>query len=154
MGKKERLVKKLIRKYRDIRATCDEQILERIREAEDYYESFEWYERLMQEKDPDKVIEDMQETSDRTERMICTLEHAVEKYGEIARQEDVASFRQYDALYTRYFSSTFSNVKEIAKKYGVKKSTIYDDLQDAETRLIIILFGPSALREDKSSDEK
>ncbi len=154
MCKKERLLKKLIRKYRLIRSTCNEQILERVREAEDYYESFEWYERLMQEKDPDKVIENMQETSDRTERMICTLEHAVELFGEMARKEDLASFRQYDALYTRYFSSTFSNVKEIAKKYGVSKSTIYDDLQEAETRLIIILFGPDAFGCESSQNAK
>ena len=154
MGKKERLVRKLIRKYRFIRTTCDEQIMERIREAEDYYESFEWYERLMQEKDPDKFIDDMMDTSDRTERMMCTLEHAVEQYGEMARKEDLNSFRQYDALYTRYFSSHFSNVKEIAKKYGVRKSTIYDDLQEAETRLFIILFGADQIEESDSHIEK
>ena len=147
MGKKERLVRKLIRKYRYIRATCNEQIMERLREAQDYYESFEWYERLMQEKDPDKIIDDMMYTSDRTERMMCTLEHAVEQYGEIARKEDLTSFRQYDALYTRYFSSHFSNVKEIAKKYGVQKSTIYGDLKEAETRLFTMLFGSDQIED-------
>lgn len=157
MGEKNnkiRLLRVLFRKYRVIRQTCDEQILERYRQEEEYYESFEWFARLMEGKDPDRLIEDLQQTTDRTERIIAHIERTVEEYGSEARQEDLKSWRGYDALYSKYFSTTFSTPKEISKKFGVKKSVIYKDLRHAETRLITMLFEGSPSGEPSSQSGK
>ena len=148
MSEKEKsrdaLLRVLFRKYRKIRELCDEHILQRYQNAKDYYESFEWFENLMEGKDPDKLIEELQHTSETTERIICHIDRTVEKYGEIARQEGITSWREYDALYSRYFSSHFSSPKEISRKFGVKKSTVYGDMKHAETRLVTMLFDDSA----------
>ena len=147
MGEKDnraKLLRKLFRNYRTIRQTCDEQILERRQESEEYYESFEWFERLMEGKDPDKLIEELQKASGNTERLICQIDRAIVRYGSDARKEGIASWREYDALYSRYFSDSFSTPAEISKKFGVRKSVIYKDLKHAETRLTTILFEENA----------
>ena len=155
MGERDNKIRRLralFRKYRAIRQSCDEQILERYRQGEEYYESFEWFVRLMEGKDPDKLIEDLRQTSDRTEQIICRIDKAVEDYGEMARREGLLSWRQYDVLYSMYFSGSFSGAKEISKKFGVKKSVIYDDLHEAETRLVTLLFEGSLSGEPLSEE--
>ena len=157
MGEKNnraRLLRVLFKKYRVIRQTCDEQILERYRRGEDYYESFDWFARLMEGKDPDRFIEDLQQTSDRTEQIIAHIEKSVERYGADARKEDLKSWREYDVLYSKYFSTSFSTMKEISKKFGVKKSVVYKDLRHAETRLITLLFEGSPSGEPFSESGK
>lgn len=141
---RSQLTRILVRKYRIIRQSCDEVILERMHREESYCESFEWFEQMMQGRDPDRIFEELHKTSERTEAIICRIERAMEIYGQMARKEDLQSWREYDALYSVYFSG-FSNskvrIREISRKYGVKKSTIYDDIKTAQTRLESVLFG-------------
>ena len=141
MTGRKRMFKLLCRNYLRIRISCDEELLDRLQRENDYYESFEWFERMMEGKDPDSVIESLRKTSDRTERLICSIDHALDEYGAIARREDMESFRQYDILFSRYFSAGGPKIRELARKYGVKKTKIYKDLKAAEIRMESILFG-------------
>ncbi|MDD2960012.1 MAG: sporulation transcriptional regulator SpoIIID [Lachnospiraceae bacterium] len=146
---REDLMKVLCKRYREIRQSCDEELLERVRMQEEYYESFEWFCELMQNKDPDTVIETMVSVSCATECILCRIDKAVEDYAEIAKKEGMQSFRQYDAIYSVYFSNSKSKIRDIAKKYRVRKSTIYDDIKEARNSLTTILFDVS---EDIPSD--
>jgi hypothetical protein len=152
VGEKSRedLMRVFLKKYRTIRQACDEEILERVRLGEEYYESFEWFCRLMQNKDPDTVIDEMEKTSCITECILCRIDKAVEDYAEIAKQEGLQSWRQYDAIYSVYFSNQKTKIREISRKFGVKKSTIYEDIKTAKTRLTSILFEDS---EEKNVNE-
>lgn len=137
---KEELLLVLIRHYREIRQSCSEEILERMKEGREYYESFEWFERLMCGRDPDAWTEILQDTSDRTEEIICVIDDAVSGLGrQVRKSGDLKEWRAYDALYSRYFSRSEMTVKDISRKYGVKKSVIYDDLRLAETQILAIL---------------
>ncbi len=145
---REDLTRLLIRKYRIIRQSCDEVLLERMRLEEEYYESFEWFERMMQGKEPDTIIEELHKTSARTEAIICRIDRALETYGASARKEDIQRWREYDALYSVYFSNSKARIRDIARKYGVKKSTIYDDIKAAQTRMESILFEGQGMAPD------
>jgi len=138
---KEELLSVFLKKYRIIRQSCDESVLERIKWEEDYYESFDWFCRLMEGKDPDAVIEHMDKVNLEVEYILARIDRAIDEYGEIARGEGFPTWRQYDALYSVYFSSQKTRIKEIARKYGVNKSTIYDDIKCAKSRLFTLLFG-------------
>lgn len=141
-GKKSReeLLTVFLKKYRTIRQSCDESVLERIKWEEDYYESFDWFCRLMEGKDPDAIIEQMDKANIEVEYILARIDRAIDEYGRIAREEGFATWRQYDALYSVYFSSQKIEIKEISRKYGVKKSTIYEDIKTAKIQLFHLLF--------------
>ncbi len=130
-----------LKKYRIIRQSCDESVLERIKWEEDYYESFEWFCKLMQGKDPDAIIEQMDKVNFEVEYILARIDKAIDEYGKMARENGFPMWRQYDALYSVYFSSNKTKIKEISRKYGVKKSTIYDDIKEAKKCLFTLLFG-------------
>lgn len=141
-GKKSReeLLTVFLKKYRTIMQSCDEAVLERIKWEEDYYESFDWFCRLMEGKDPDAIIEQMDKANIEVECILARIDRAIDEYGRIAREEGFPTWRQYDALYSVYFSSQKIKIKEIARKYGVKKSTIYEDIKNAKIQLFHLLF--------------
>lgn len=72
------------------------------------------------------------------------LDTAMLEYRNLAIKEGLRSWRQYDAFYSKYFSTFSSSVWEIAFKYGVSKSVIYEDLNEAETRLESMVLGEKA----------
>lgn len=145
VGQKKRSQKDLrnvfFKKYREIKAACDDAILERTMQAEEYYESFDWFVRFMSDKDPDDFIREMEKTTGMTEAILCRIDQALQEYAEQCKSESVQSWRQYDAVYSVYFSSQRTKISELSRKFGVKKSTVYEDVKVAKTRINSILFG-------------
>lgn len=131
----------LIRNYIRIRDLCDQTILDRMEDERQRSYSLEWFTDLMEGRDPDAWAEQMRKSSHRTEELIMALDFAMLAYRNVARTEGHRSWRQYDALYSRYFSTFSGAVWEIGWKYGVSKSVIYEDLQIAESRLESLLLG-------------
>lgn len=136
---KKNTLRYLIRNYSKIRQACDQVILERLQAEKRNQYSFEWFARLMQGKDPDAKAEQLRHTSRYTEELILALDSAMLIYRNTALQEDLKGWRQFDAMYSRYFSESSSSVNELAFKYGVSKSVIYDDINAAETRLELLI---------------
>lgn len=141
---KKELLKYLIRNYSWIRDECDQVILERMKAKKENAYSLEWFAALMEGRDPDAWSERMMESSHRTEELIMALDTAMLEYRNLAIKEGLRSWRQYDAFYSKYFSTFSSSVWEIAFKYGVSKSVIYEDLNEAETRLESMVLGEKA----------
>lgn len=138
---KKELLRYLIRNYTWIRDECDQVILERMRAEQAHTYSLEWFAQLMEGRDPDAWSEQMRKSSHHTEELIMALDNAMLDYRNVAITEGMRSWRQYDALYSKYFSTFSSSVWEIAWKYGVSKSAIYDDLKEAENRLESMVLG-------------
>lgn len=142
------------KKYREIKAACDEAILERTMQAEEYYESFDWFVRFMSDKDPDDFIREMEKTSGMTEAILCRIDQALGEYADLAKNESMQSWRQYDAVYSVYFSSQRVKISELSRKFGVKKSTVYDDIKIAKNRLNSMLFGDESEASEKNLTSK
>lgn len=158
MERKKRSQKDLknvfFKKYREIKAACDEAILERTMQAEEYYESFDWFVRFMSDKDPDDFIREMEKTSGMTEAILCRIDQALVEYADLAKNESMQSWRQYDAVYSVYFSSQRVKISELSRKFGVKKSTVYDDIKIAKNRLNSMLFGDESEASEKNLTSK
>lgn len=131
----------LIRNYSRIQEKCNQTILDRMLAEKARTYSLEWFADLMQGRDPDAWAERLRESSHRTEELIMALDFAMLTYRNLAMSEGLRSWRKYDALYSKYFSSSPVSVNEIAWKYGVSKSAIYDDLKEAENRLESMILG-------------
>lgn len=141
---KSELLRYLIRNYNWIHDQCDQTILDRMEAEKEHAYSLEWFADLMEGRDPDAWAERMRETSHRTEELIAALDAAMLTYRNLAIHESHRSWRQYDALYSKYFSTFSGSVWEIALKYGVSKTVIYEDLNEAETRLESMILGDEA----------
>lgn len=126
-----RLLKVIIKRYRDIRRLCDEEIMERCRQSERYYESFEWFARLMQGRDPDTATDVLAHTSHVTAGIMLQIEQAVREYGMQAGAEGKEVRRRYDILYARYFAPEKMSVGQAAIKYGVSRDTVFRDTKKA-----------------------
>lgn len=140
----------LIRNYIRIRDLCDQAILDRMEDERQHSYSLEWFTDLMEGRNPDAWAECMRETSHRTEELIMALDFAMLAYRNIAIHEGHTSWRRYDALYSKYFSTFSASVWEIAWKYGVSKPVIYEDLRIAENRLSALILGENEGGEDGS----
>lgn len=145
---KSELLRYLIRNYNRIHDQCDQTILDRMEAEKEYTYSLDWFADLMEGRDPDAWAERMRETSHRTEELIAALDAAMLTYRNLAIHENHRSWRQYDALYSKYFSTYSGSVWEIAWKYGVSKTVIYEDLNEAETRLESMILGGEASAND------
>lgn len=141
---KRELLRYLIRNYNRIHDQCDQTILDRMESEKEHTYSLEWFADLMEGRDPDAWAEQMRESSHRTEELIMALDFAMLAYRNLAMHEGHRSWRQYDALYSKYFSTFSGSVWEIAWKYGVSKTVIYEDLNEAETRLESMILGDEA----------
>ncbi len=144
VGSKRELLRYLIRNYNWIHDQCDKTILDRMEEERSNVFSLKWFTDLMEGRDPDAWAERLRETSHRTEELIMALDFAMLTYRNLAKEEGHRSWRQYDALYSKYFSTFSGSVWEIAWKYGVSKSVIYEDLNEAENRLESMILGDEA----------
>ena len=151
---KRSLLRYLIRNYNRIRTQCDQTIIDRMEAEKQNAYSLEWFTDLMEGRDPDAWFDCLRETSRRTEELIMALDFAMLAYRNLAREEGFRSWRQYDALYSKYFSTFSGSVWEIGWKYGVSKSVIYEDLEIAETRLESMILGENEGFCDSISDEK
>lgn len=138
---KRELLRYLIRNYNMIRDRCDMTILARLKEERQNEFSLKWFADLMEGRDPDFWAERLKETSIHTEELIMALDFAMFAYRNLAREEGFRSWRQYDVLYSRYFSTFSGSVWELGLKYGVSKSVIYEDLEIAEYRLESMVLG-------------
>ena len=54
--------------------------------------------------------------------------------------------RQYKVIKSMYITKEQASVAELARKHGVSKVTIYDDIKTAEERLSALFFGINGLR--------
>lgn len=142
------LLRYLIRNYNRIHEDCDRTILDRLEAESERSYSLEWFADLMEGRDPDAWADQMRESSHRTEELIMALDFAMLAYRNLAIHEGHRSWRQYDALYSRYFSTFSGSVWEIAWKYGVSKTVIYEDLKEAETRLESMILGAEEAADD------
>lgn len=138
---KRKLLRYLIRNYARVRDECDHVILERMRAEKAHTYSLEWFAQLMEGRDPDAWSDQVRKSSHHTEELIMALDFAMLTYRNLAKEEGHRSWRQYDALYSKYFSTFSGSVWEIAWKYGVSKSVIYEDLAEAENRLESMILG-------------
>ena len=93
---KKNTLRYLIRNYSKIRQACDQVILERLQAEKRNQYSFEWFARLMQGKDLDAKAEQLRHTSRYTEELILALDSAMLIYRNIALQEDLKGWRQFD----------------------------------------------------------
>ena len=53
--------------------------------------------------------------------------------------------RQYKVIKAMYITKEHASVAELARKHGVSKVTIYDDIKTAEERLSALFFGINGL---------
>lgn len=147
-GKKSKreILRYVIRHYNQVRESCDQMILSRMKTERQNEQSLEWFAALMQGRDPDAWADAVRETSRHTEELIMILDFALVMYRNMAREEaaksgDFRSWRQFDSLYSKYFSTHGGTVWEIGYKYGVSKSVVYEDIDIAENRLIAMILG-------------
>ena len=136
---KYKRTRKLLKNYRLIRSACDLQQVQRAAEAEAYSESLLWFNRLMRGKDPDRITEEIQRTSDRTALILAVIDHAIDGY----RAEAAGSlqlWRRFDALYSVYLSESPGSVLDLCSKWQCGKTTMYHDLQQAEGSIAFFLF--------------
>ena len=149
-----RLLKVIIKRYRDIRRLCDEEIMERCRQSEQYYESFDWFARLMQGRDPDMATEVLAHTSHVTEGIMLKIEKAVSDYGAEAGAGDKDMRRQFDILYERYFAPEKMSVGQMAVKYGISRDTVFRDTKKAMKHLAGMLLDADFSQEKLTEFEK
>lgn len=147
------LLRYLIRNYNRIHDQCDQTILSRMEEERQNTFSLKWFADLMEGRDPDMWAEQLKETSRHTEELIMALDFAMFAYRNLAREEGFRSWRQYDALYSKYFSTFYGSVWEIALKYGVSKPVIYEDLRIAENRLESMILGENGQEKEDDFSE-
>ena len=136
---KHKRTRKLLKNYRLIRSACELQQGERVAEAEAYYESLLWFNRLMLGKDPDRIIQEVQNTSDRTASLLAVIDHAIDGY-RAAAAGSLKLWRKFDALYSVYLSESPGSVPDLCGKWQCGKTTLYRDLQQAEGSMALFLF--------------
>lgn len=151
---REDMANLLCKKYREIRQACDETILERMEREQSNRETFEWFFDLMQGKDPDAWIEEVHKTSMRTENILLNIDLALAEYADEAIEGGLSVWRDYDALYSVYFSNSKIKISDLAKKNRVKKSTMYAAVNRGKNRLTTILFGDTHVENVHNSVDK
>lgn len=75
--KRERAIQNtqfILKGYRKIKQGCEKAILDRYQRAENYKESWKWFDSLMRNKDPDEFINELKSSSDRTADIIHTID--------------------------------------------------------------------------------
>ena len=136
---KHKRTRKLLKNYRLIRSACELQQGQRAAEAEAYSESLLWFNRLMLGKDPDRIIQEVKNTSDRTASLLAVIDHAIDEC-RAGAAGSLSSWRQFDALYSVYFQESPGSIPDLCGKWQCGKTTLYRDLQQAEDSIALFLF--------------
>lgn len=130
----------LLKRYRKIKESIDKTLLERCRREKVYYESFEWFDAMMRNKDPDMIMGNAIESSYRTAVLLCRLEYAIERYKKLSVMADKYAVARCDALCAVYIADEKMNIKEIGESQNLKKSQIYRYIGVAIEELAALLF--------------
>lgn len=135
-----KLVKILLKNYKVLKEACLETMSERERQECDYQESFEWFQTLMKNKDPDALFSEIKKTSNRTWSILTHIEQAFGKYKRICRRGGNFMQRRYDILYSLYLAKKVQTIDELADVYNLHKSTIYREKEIAIESIAKLLY--------------
>lgn len=127
---KMKRTRQLLKRYRTIRAACNQLQLDRAAESAAYTESLEWFNRLMRGKNPDMIMERVQHTSDRTADIIAVIDHAINDY-RAGAAGSLEKWRPYDVLFSAYLSGDPGRLPDLCRKWQCSKDTLYRDLRQA-----------------------
>lgn len=137
--------KLLLRNYRMLKENCEHAVFEK--EQETCVESEEdVIKNIMLMKGDDKVIVDsIRRSAERTRIIIVHIDKMLEVYRLYCQKNSEKDKRQYKVVRSLYISKQKTSVQDLAKKFGVSKVTIYDDIKAAEEKISALLFGINGL---------
>lgn len=133
----------LLRNYRALKESCTKAVYEREHAEKTTAEVIE---DLMSMKASDGVIvNSIKESSERTSIIISHVDRMLDVYRMYCGKFGEKEKRQYKVIKAMYITKEHASVAELARKHGVSKVTIYDDIKTAEERLSALFFGINGL---------
>ena len=133
----------LLRNYRALKESCTKAVYEREHAEKTTAEVIE---DLMSMKASDGVIvNSIKESSERTSIIISHVDRMLDVYRMYCGKFGEKEKRQYKVIKAMYITREHAAVAELARKHGVSKVTIYDDIKTAEERLSALFFGINGL---------
>lgn len=132
--------KKILKNYRRIKENVDKVLLDRCRKEKRYRESFEWFDLLMRNKDPDGAMEAIAESNLYTAILVCKIDYAIDQYRKMAAKAGKKAWTRCGITFDFYISETKLSVAELSEVYGLQKSMIYSYMNDATEEIAALLF--------------
>lgn len=134
----------LLRNYRMLRESCSKAIYQKEHSEKSTEEVIE---DLMSMRASDGVIvNSIKESAERTGIIISHVDRMLDVFRMYCGKCGEKETRQYKVIKSMYITKEGSSAAELAKKFGVSKVTIYDDIKTAEERLSALFFGINGLR--------
>lgn len=134
----------LLRNYRMLRESCSKAIYQKEHSEKSTEEVIE---DLMSMRASDGVIvNSIKESAERTGIIISHVDRMLDVFRMYCGKCGEKEKRQYKVIKSMYITKEGSSAAELAKKFGVSKVTIYDDIKTAEERLSALFFGINGLR--------
>lgn len=134
----------LLRNYRMLKESCAKAVYQKEHSEKSTAEVIE---DLMSMKASDGVIvNSIKESAERTGIIISHVDRMLDVYRIYCGKYSEKEKRQYKVIKSMYITKDRSSAAELAKKFGVSKVTIYDDIKTAEERLSALFFGINGLR--------
>lgn len=134
----------LLRNYRMLKESCTKAVYQKEHSEKSTAEVIE---DLMSMKASDGVIvNSIKESAERTGIIISHVDRMLDVYRMYCGKYSEKEKRQYKVIKSMYITKERSSAAELAKKFGVSKVTIYDDIKTAEERLSALFFGINGLR--------
>lgn len=130
----------ILKGYRKIKQGCEKAILDRYQRAENYKESWKWFDSLMRNKDPDEFINELKSSSDRTADIIHTIDLIFDEYWQYCQRGDATNQRRYDVVFSLYIADEPLTMQSLAEAYKVSRVTIYNDKNKAVEELAERIF--------------
>lgn len=130
----------ILKGYRKIKQGCEKAILDRYQRAENYKESWKWFDSLMRNKDPDEFINELKSSSDRTADIIHTIDLIFDEYWQYCQRGDATNQRRYDVVFSLYIADELLTMQSLAEAYKVSRVTIYNDKNKAVEELAERIF--------------
>ena len=81
------------------------------------------------------IVNSIKESAERTGIIISHVDRMLDVYRMYCGKYSEKEKRQYKVIKSMYITKERSSAAELAKKFGVSKVTIYDDIKTAEERL-------------------
>lgn len=135
-----KLTNVLLKNYRELKKICLASVDEKQERIQDYNQSFEWFEKLMVNKDPDEFIQELKFSADKTISIIQRIDAVFVKYEKICEAGNKADKRKFDVMKRLFFSDNKESMRAIANSYKMSAVTIHNDKNKAINEFAILLF--------------
>ena len=128
----------LLRNYRMLRESCSKAIYQKEHSEKSTEEVIE---DLMSMRASDGVIvNSIKESAERTGIIISHVDRMLDVFRMYCGKCGEKEKRQYKVIKSMYITKEGSSAAELAKKFGVSKVTIYDDIKTAEGKTFCFVF--------------